>query len=130
MHLRADKIAGIARDIPAAEVTGDADAELLVLGWGSTWGAIKAAVDTVRRRGEKVAWTHVVHLSPFPANLGELLRRYPKIMVPEMNMGQLCRVVRGEFLVPARSVTKVQGMPFTAAELVIAIENALAEELP
>ena len=127
VHLRADKIAGIAKDIPLVEVVGDADADLLVLGWGSTWGAIKAAVDTVRARGKQVAWAHVVHLSPFPANLGEVLRRYPKIIVPEMNMGQLCKVVRGEFLVPATPITKVQGMPFTAAELVIAIENALEE---
>ena len=127
VHLRADKIAGIAKDIPLVEVVGDADADLLVLGWGSTWGAIKAAVDTVRARGKHVAWAHVVHLSPFPANLGDVLRRYPKIIVPEMNMGQLCKVVRGEFLVPATPITKVQGMPFTAAELVIAIENALEE---
>ena len=127
VHLRADKIAGIAKDIPLVEVVGDADADLLVLGWGSTWGAIKAAVDTVRARGKQVAWAHVVHLSPFPANLGDVLRRYPKIIVPEMNMGQLCKVVRGEFLVPATPITKVQGMPFTAAELVIAIENALEE---
>ncbi len=129
VHLRADKIAGIAKDIPLVEVVGDADADLLVLGWGSTWGAIKAAVDTVRARGKRVAWAHVVHLSPFPANLGDVLRRYPKIIVPEMNMGQLCKVVRGEFLVPATPITKVQGMPFTAAELVIAIEHALAKEL-
>ena len=127
VHLRADKIAGIAKDIPLVEVVGDADADLLVLGWGSTWGAIKAAVDTVRARGKQVAWAHVVHLSPFPANLGDVLRRYPKIIVPEMNMGQLCKVVRGEFLVPATPITKVQGMPFTAAELVIAIENELEE---
>lgn len=127
VHLRAAKIAGIANDIPPVEVVGDADAELLILGWGSTWGAIKAAVDTVRAHGKRVAWAHVVHLSPFPANLGEVLRRYPKIIVPEMNMGQLCKVVRGEFLVPATPITKVQGMPFTAAELVIAIENALEE---
>ena len=127
VHLRAAKIAGIANDIPPVEVVGDADAELLVLGWGSTWGAIKAAVDTVRAHGKRVAWAHVVHLSPFPANLGDVLRRYPKIIVPEMNMGQLCKVVRGEFLVPATPIIKVQGMPFTAAELVIAIENALEE---
>ena len=129
VHLRADKIAGIAKDIPLVEVVGDADADLLVLGWGSTWGAIKAAVDTVRTRGKRVAWAHLVHLSPFPANLGDVLRCYPKIIVPEMNMGQLCKVVRGEFLVPATPITKVQGMPFTAAELVIAIEHALAEDL-
>ena len=126
VHLRADKIAGIAKDIPLAEVVGDADAQLLVLGWGSTWGAIKSAVAEVRATGKKVAWVHIVHLNPFPSNLGELLRRYPKIIVPEMNLGQLCRVVRSEFLVPAKSISKVQGMPFTSAELRTAIEKELS----
>ena len=126
VHLRADKIAGIAKDIPLVEVTGDADAELLVLGWGSTWGAIKAAVAEVRQTGRKVAWVHLMHLNPFPANLGEVLQRYPKIIVPEMNLGQLCRVVRSEFLVPAKAISKVQGIPFTAAELQAVIERELS----
>ena len=126
VHLRADKIAGIANDIPLVEVVGDGDADLLVLGWGSTWGAIKSAVADVRNSGKKVAWVHLTHLNPFPSNLGEVLRRFPKIIVPEMNLGQLCRVVRSEFLVPARAVTKVQGMPFTSAELQTAIEQELS----
>jgi 2-oxoglutarate/2-oxoacid ferredoxin oxidoreductase subunit alpha len=127
VHLRADKIAGIAKDIPLADVVGDEDAELLVLGWGSTWGAIKAAVAEVRSEThKKVAWVHLMHLNPFPSNLGEVLRKYPKIIVPEMNLGQLCKVVRSEFLVPARAITKVQGMPFTAAELRTAIEEELS----
>jgi 2-oxoglutarate/2-oxoacid ferredoxin oxidoreductase subunit alpha len=126
VHLRADKIAGIARDIPPVEVAGDADAELLVLGWGSTWGSIKAAVAEVRHTGKKVAWVHLMHLNPFPANLGDVLRRYPKIIVPEMNLGQLCKVVRSEYLVPAKAVTKVQGMPFSAAELRAIIERELS----
>ena len=111
VHLRAAKVAGIANDIPPVEVEGDADAELLVLGWGSTWGAIGAAVRRVRARGLKVAHAHLVHLNPFPANLGEVLRRYPKVLVPEMNLGQLCRMVRAEYLVDARSLSKVQGQP-------------------
>jgi 2-oxoglutarate/2-oxoacid ferredoxin oxidoreductase subunit alpha len=126
VHLRADKIAGIANDIPLVEVMGDIDAELLVLGWGSTWGAIKAAVAEVRVTGRKVAWVHLMHLNPFPANLGEVLQRYPKIIVPEMNLGQLCRVVRSEFLVPAKAISKVQGIPFTAAELQAVIERELS----
>jgi 2-oxoglutarate/2-oxoacid ferredoxin oxidoreductase subunit alpha len=128
VHLRADKIAGIAKDIPPVEIVGDADADLLVLGWGSTWGAIKAAVAEVRSTGQKVAWVHLTHLNPFPANLGEVLHAFPKIIVPEMNLGQLCRVVRSEFLVPAKAVTKVQGMPFTAAELRAAIEGTFMEK--
>ena len=126
VHLRAAKIAGIANDIPEAVVQGDADAELLILGWGSTWAAIDAAVQRQRRGGTKVAWIHLTHLSPLPPNLGTLLQQYPKIIVPELNMGQLCRIVRAEFLVPAKPVTKVQGLPFTAAELEVAIQEALS----
>ncbi|CAN5238696.1 2-oxoacid:acceptor oxidoreductase subunit alpha [soil metagenome] len=122
VHIRAAKIAGIAKTIPPVGVEGDeADAEILVLGWGSTWGAIGGAVDRCRARGRKVARAHLRHLNPFPANLGEVLARYPRVLVPEMNLGQLSKLVRAEFLVDARSVTKVQGAPFTAGELEAAI---------
>ncbi len=117
VHLRAAKIAGIADDIPPVTVDGDDDADLLVLGWGSTWGSISAAVERVRARGRRIARAHLVHLSPFPANLGEVLGRYRKVLVPEMNLGQLTRLVRAEFLVDAEVVSKVQGVPFTAGEL-------------
>ncbi len=84
VELRAAKIAGIARDLPPVEVIGDVDdAELLMVGWGSTWGAISGAVDRVRARGRKVAQIHLMHLNPFPPTLGEVLARYPKVMVPE-----------------------------------------------
>ena len=117
-ELRAAKIAGIAADIPPVEVTGDADdAELLIVGWGSTWGAISGAVDRLRGRGHRVAQAHLTHLNPFPANLGEVLHRYPRILVPEMNLGQLCLLLRGEYLVDARPISKVKGLPFTAGEL-------------
>jgi len=125
VRLRAAKIAGIAADIPEVTVAGDPDADLVVLGWGSTWGAIDSALERVRRQGQKVAWVHLVHLNPLPSNLGEVLRRYPKILVPELNLGQLARVVRAEYLVDARSVTKVQGVPFTALEVETAILDAL-----
>jgi 2-oxoglutarate ferredoxin oxidoreductase subunit alpha len=126
VRLRAAKVAGIARDIPPVEVSGDAaDAELLVLGWGSTWGAIDGALGRVRARGRRVAHVHLTHLNPFPTNLGEVLRRAPKILVPEMNLGQLSRLVRAEFLVDAKSVTKVKGTPFTAGELERAMIDAL-----
>ena len=127
VRLRAAKVAGIANDIPPAEVVGDADADLCVLGWGSTWAAIDAAVQRTRRRGIKVAWIHLTHLNPFPANLGELLQGFKRIVVPELNLGQLCRIVRADFLVDARPVTKVQGLPFTALEIETAIEQAVAE---
>jgi 2-oxoglutarate ferredoxin oxidoreductase subunit alpha len=126
VHLRAEKVAGIADDIPPAEVVGDADdAEVLVVGWGSTWGAINGAMERAQARGRKVAHVHLTHLNPFPANLGGILHRYPKVVVPEMNLGQLSRLLRAEFLVDARAVTKVQGLPFTAGELEIEILGAL-----
>ena len=124
--LRAAKIAGIASDIPLAEVVGDADADVCILGWGSTWAAIDAAVQRTRRRGHKVAWIHLVHLSPLPLNLGELLRAFKKVIVPELNLGQLCRIVRAEYLVDAQVVSKVQGLPFTSIELEDALGSALS----
>ena len=121
-RLRQAKIAGIAKDIPLVEVddpTGDATT--LVIGWGSTEGSIKAAVRSLRAKGRSVAQANIVHLHPFPPNLGEVLARYPKILVPEMNLGQLVKLLRAEFLVDARSYTKVQGLPFRTDELEAAI---------
>jgi 2-oxoglutarate/2-oxoacid ferredoxin oxidoreductase subunit alpha len=125
VHLRADKVAGIAKDIPPAVVRGAEDADLLVVGWGSTWAAIDASVERLARRGTKVAWVHLVHLNPLPPNLGDIVRRYRHVLVPEMNLGQLCRLIRSEYLVDAKSIAKVQGVPFTALEL----EQAYADVL-
>ena len=126
VEVRAAKVAGIARDIPPMELRGDVDdAEILVIGWGSTWGAISGAVDRCRAKGRKVVQAHLVHLNPFPSDLGDILHRYPKVLVPEMNLGQLSRLLRAEYLVDARSVNKVKGTPFTAGEL----ERAILELL-
>jgi len=126
VELREAKIAGIARFVPDVEVSGDVDsADILVVGWGSTWGAIDGAVARVRAAGHKVASTHLVHLNPFPQNLGEVLKRYPKVLVPELNLGQLARELRAEFLVDAKTVSKVRGLPFTASEL----EQAILDHL-
>ena len=125
VHLRAERIAHIAEDIPDAEVDGPPDADLLVVGWGSTWGAIDGAVHRARAQGHSVAMTHLTHLNPFPKNLGAVVRAYPKVLVPEMNLGQLSLLLRGHFLVDARSVTKMKGLPFTAGE----IERAILAEL-
>ena len=114
---RAFKIANIARDIPPVEVLGEDDAELLVLGWGSTVGAIRAAANRVRARGKKVATAHLRHLNPFPPNLGEVLARYPKVLVPELNNGHLLLLVRAEFLVPAVGLHRVAGVPFKVSEI-------------
>jgi 2-oxoglutarate ferredoxin oxidoreductase subunit alpha len=126
VHLRADKVAGIANDIPLATIVGDEDAEVCLLGWGSTWAAIDAAVQRTRRVGTKVAWIHLTHLNPLPPNLGELLKRFPKVLVPELNLGHLCRIIRADFLVDAKPINKVQGLPFTSAELEAAITEALS----
>ncbi|MBV9040303.1 MAG: 2-oxoacid:acceptor oxidoreductase subunit alpha [Acidimicrobiia bacterium] len=123
VRVRAAKVAGIANDISPVEVDHEDGAELLVLGWGSTYGALAAGVQRTRARGKKVAQAHLVHLNPFPANLGEVLRRYRKVLIPELNLGQLSKVVRADFLVDARSITKVQAQPFKAAE----IEQAILE---
>jgi 2-oxoglutarate ferredoxin oxidoreductase subunit alpha len=117
-HLRAGKVAGIADDIPPLLVDDpEGAAELLVLGWGSTYGAIQGAARRVRGRGGHVATAHLVHLNPFPRNLGDVLAAFPKVFVPELNMGQLVKMVRADFLVPAESYTKVQGLPFAVAEI-------------
>jgi 2-oxoglutarate ferredoxin oxidoreductase subunit alpha len=126
VHLRQAKVDGIAADIPAAAITGDADADVCLLGWGSTWGAIESAVERVRGTGAKVAWIHLMHLNPLPPNLGELLKGFRTVLVPELNMGQLCRIVRANYLVDAKPVTKLQGLPFTAAELETVITEALS----
>ncbi|HET6949023.1 MAG TPA: 2-oxoacid:acceptor oxidoreductase subunit alpha [Acidimicrobiales bacterium] len=128
IHIRADKVDRIADSIPDVEVAGDVDdAELLVVGWGSTWGAIDGAVSRARRAGHRVAHAHLVHLNPFPRNLGDVLRRYPRVLVPEMNLGQLSHQLRATFLVNARSVSKVRGLPFTASELEQAIVDHLKD---
>lgn len=127
VHLRAEKVRRIADDLPPTEIHGDPDADVCLLGWGSTWAAIDAAVQRTRRRGQKVAWVHLVHLNPLPNDLGDVLARFRRVIVPELNMGQLCRIVRAEYLIDARSVSKVQGMPFTAREVEDAIERAQEE---
>ncbi|HUY64852.1 MAG TPA: 2-oxoacid:acceptor oxidoreductase subunit alpha [Acidimicrobiales bacterium] len=128
VHIRAAKVAGIARTIPPLEVDdvgGLGSAPVLVLGWGSTYGAIAAGVRRIRARGLSVAHAHLMHLNPFPSNLGEVLRSYQHVIVPEANLGQLVKLVRAEFLVDAASLTKVQGSPFRAAEIESAVLSLL-----
>jgi 2-oxoglutarate/2-oxoacid ferredoxin oxidoreductase subunit alpha len=117
-RIRAAKVAGIAADIPPVEVDDpDGDASVLVVGWGSTWGQIKAALRRVRGAGRPVAHVHLMHLNPFPANLGEVVRRYDRVLVPEINLGQLSRLLRAEFLVDAVGLNQVKGIPFKATEI-------------
>jgi 2-oxoglutarate ferredoxin oxidoreductase subunit alpha len=132
VRLRAAKVAGIANDIPDLEVDdpdGVGGGDLLVVGWGSTYGAIQAAVRVVRARGHRVAHAHLEHLNPWPRNTGDVVRSYRKVLVPEMNLGQLIKLLRAEFLVDARGVNKVQGLPFKAAEIEKAIMDQLLERV-
>jgi 2-oxoglutarate ferredoxin oxidoreductase subunit alpha len=126
VRLRAQKVAGIVADIPPVEVddpTGDA--ELLVLGWGSTYGAICAAARAVRGSGAKVAHAQLRYLNPFPANLGDVVRAYKRVLVPEVNLGQLQRLVRAEFLVDAQGLNQVSGLPFRRVD----VEQAVISQL-
>jgi len=121
---RADKIAGIARDIPLQDVAlGDDHGALAVVGWGSTFGPIHQAVKIARDEGRDVSHVHVRYLSPFPRNLGELLKRFDRVLVPEMNNGQLVKLLRAEYLIPAESLAKVTGKPFRVTEIAQAIRN-------
>ncbi|MGH9046116.1 MAG: 2-oxoacid:acceptor oxidoreductase subunit alpha [Acidimicrobiales bacterium] len=125
---RAAKIAGIAKSLPDVDVDHEEGAEVLVLGWGSTYGSITAGVRRVRARGLKVAQAHLDFLNPFPRNLGEVLRRYPKVLIPEINLGQLSKMVRAEFLVDAQPLNKTQGVPFRAGEIEDAIVKLMGGE--
>ncbi len=126
VRLRQAKIDGIANDIPSLEIDDpDGDARVLVLGWGSTYGAIGAGCRRVRLAGHSVAQAHLRHLNPFPANLGDVLSRYEKVLVPEINLGQLALLLRGRFLVDVISYNRVRGLPFGAAELAGVIKDVI-----
>jgi len=126
VRLRQAKVDGIARDIPPLEVDDPSGAaRVLALGWGSTYGPIGAAVRRVRAAGGSVAQAHLRHLNPFPANTGEVLRRYDKVLVPEMNLGQLALLVRARYLVDAITYNKVRGLPFSAEELAGVIRDVI-----
>jgi 2-oxoglutarate/2-oxoacid ferredoxin oxidoreductase subunit alpha len=125
VRLRAGKVAGIANDIPDLEVDHQEGADLLVLGWGGTYGPIGAAVRRVREDGGNVAQAHLRYLNPFPRNTGDVLRSYDRVLVPEMNLGQLLKLVRAEFLVDAVGFNRVRGLPFRSDELAEAIGGML-----
>ena len=127
VRLRAEKIARIARDLPEAEVTGPPRGKLLVVGWGGTHGAITEACENAREAGLPVSNLHLRHMNPFPSNLGELLGNFERILVPELNLGQLSQLLRSEFLAPADSLTKVSGQPFKVGEIRERIDAMLGD---
>jgi 2-oxoglutarate ferredoxin oxidoreductase subunit alpha len=126
VRVRAAKVAGIADDLPLQEVLGDPSGDLLLVGWGGTYGAITQATNQLRERGLKVSSVHLRHLNPFPRNFGEILGRFRKVLVPELNMGQLVKILRAQFLVDAQGFNKIQGKPFKVTEIVHAAEEVLA----
>ena len=128
IRVRARKIAGIIREIPALEVFGPPEGELLVVGWGSTYGSITQAVRELQAAGHAVAHVHLRHLNPLPADLGGILRRYRRVLVPEMNLGQLVRLIRAEYLVDAIGFNKIQGRPFKVSEIVSRCSKLLGKE--
>jgi 2-oxoglutarate/2-oxoacid ferredoxin oxidoreductase subunit alpha len=125
VRTRAEKVAGIAQDIPEIVPAGDQSGDLLIVAWGSTNGPITAAMNAQREKGRKIGHVHLRHLNPFPRNLGDVLKRYKQILVPEMNMGQLVMILRAKFLVDAQSYGKIQGKPFKQSEIEDKIEELL-----
>lgn len=125
VRTRAQKVANIAQTIPDLEVEGDADGDLLVIGWGGTYGSIATAVQRARRKGKKVGQVHFRYLNPFPKNTAEVFKRFKKFLIPELNSGQLLLLLRGMFLIDARGLNKVQGRPFLVSEIEEAIDKML-----
>ncbi len=123
VRLRTAKVGRVVQEIPDIEVFGDVDADTLVLGWGSTYGAIRAGVEEAQNQGLKVARAHVRYLNPFPANLGTVLKKYKKVLIPEMNMGQLLFLIRAKFGIDARGLNKIEGKPFQVSEIVEALQE-------
>jgi 2-oxoglutarate ferredoxin oxidoreductase subunit alpha len=126
-ELRQAKIAGIADDIPELDVAGPPEGDLLILGWGSTYGSIRSAVERLQARGESVAHAHLRYLNPMPRNTGDVVRAYRRVLIPEVNLGQLSLLIRGRFLVDAVGYNKVRGKPFRIAEIEAEAERLLAE---
>jgi 2-oxoglutarate ferredoxin oxidoreductase subunit alpha len=125
-RLRAQKVAGISADIPELEVDDPGgEAKLLVLSWGGTFGPVAAGARRVRAAGKPVAHAHLRHVNPFPRNTGDVVRRYEKVLIPEMNLGQLLQLIRSQFLIDAIGYNQVRGFPLRAAELAETMEALL-----
>jgi 2-oxoglutarate ferredoxin oxidoreductase subunit alpha len=126
INLRAQKVANVAKVIPPLEVHGAPKADLLVLGWGGTAGSIRTAVEELQAAGKRVSYAHLRYLNPFPSNTGEVLRNFKKVLVPELNMGQLLMLIRAKYLVDAVGLDKVQGRPFMVSEIVEKAQTLLS----
>jgi 2-oxoglutarate ferredoxin oxidoreductase subunit alpha len=125
VRARAAKVAGIVQDVPDAVPAGDPSGDLLIIAWGSTHGPITAAMKTQRAKGQRIGHVHLRHLNPMPKNLGDVIKRYNKVLVPEMNMGQLVMLLRAKYLVDAQGYNKIQGKPFKTSEIKQKIEELI-----
>ena len=125
--LRQAKVEGIARDIPPLEVFGPTEGDLLLLGWGSTYGALRSAAERLQAQGQRVAHAQLRYLNPFPANLEDVLRSYRHVLVPEVNLGQLSMLLRARFLIDIKGYNKVRGKPFRIGEIVSEAELILSD---
>jgi 2-oxoglutarate ferredoxin oxidoreductase subunit alpha len=123
VRIRAEKVARVAQDYPPLKVNGDPEGEILVVGWGSTFGAITQAVSQLRGKGRSVSSVHLRYLNPLHGDLGAVLKRFKKVVVPELNLGQLVKILRATYLVDAQGINKVQGKPFKVSELVARISE-------
>ena len=125
VKLRAQKVAGMTSEIPPTEIYGDSTGELLILGWGSTFGAIRTAVMSLRDDGKSVSQAHLKWLNPLPADLGEILLRFQKVLIPEVNLGQLIKLIRSEFLIDAEGLNIVSGEPYRKSQIIEKVEEIL-----
>ncbi|MDH3252843.1 MAG: 2-oxoglutarate ferredoxin oxidoreductase subunit alpha, partial [Ignavibacteria bacterium] len=120
---RAAKVERIADDIPLQTIDGEPEGDLLIVGWGSTYGSIKSAVNDVRAKGIRVSHCHLRYINPFPRNLGEILYKFKNVLVPEINSGQLIKIIRSKYLIPAVGFNVVKGLPLRAEDIVECIEE-------
>src|SRR4029079_8032244 len=125
VNLRAEKVARVANDIPPQKLDGPASGDLLVLSWGGTFGACATAVHNVQAKGKAVTHCHLRWLNPLPKDLGDILKRFKKVLIPELNLGQLRMIIRARYLVDAIGLNKVQGKPFSVGEVVDKMESVL-----
>ena len=127
-ELRRDKVQRVQQEIPPTEIFGAESGDVLVVGWGSTHGSITSAVELAQSDGLSVSSIHLRFMNPLPPDLGDILRRFDKVLVPEMNLGQLVRILRAEFLIDAKALNKVTGQPLNVSEVRKAIDDTLYGE--
>ena len=125
VRIRAEKVERVADIIPKTEIHGQHSGDLLVIGWGSTYGAIKTAVESSQKKDKKISHVHLRYLNPLPKDLGDIIKKFKKILVPEINMGQLIKVLKTKYLVPMEGFNRVQGLPLFASEIEEKIDELL-----